>query len=101
MTYTTYAEYLETPEFRRVKAIVRRRSGGTCEDCGKRKATEPHHVRYCKWGEFDTADNLVDLCHACHCERHRCNRCGSVALKAAEIKVNEKTCRTCRGVSSR
>ena len=32
--------------------------------------TEVHHVRYPPWGTFDTVDNLLAVCHECHCEAH-------------------------------
>jgi hypothetical protein len=98
MTYATYAEYLKLPEFRDVCDQVRRRSKGVCEWCGKRPATEPHHVAYCRWGEVDTALNLLHVCHNCHCDLHRCESCGDVRLKAAEIKTGDRVCRKCREV---
>lgn len=46
------------------------RAGGICERCRRRPATEPHHLRYPKWGTFDVPENLIAVCHACHCELH-------------------------------
>lgn len=96
MSYSSYAEYLRLPEFREVCRRARRRSMGVCEWCGVRRATEPHHVAYCRWGEIDHEFNLLDVCHECHCDLHRCVRCHQVRLKAREIKLGERVCRECR-----
>jgi hypothetical protein len=68
----TYRDYLATPAFRAVRRAALDRSGGTCEQCGKARATDPHHVRYVKWwaGEVDRPENIRVLCHACHCIAH-------------------------------
>ncbi len=68
--YSTYGEYLQHPEFRRVRTAAMLRSGGLCEVCRKRPPTEVHHLRYPAWGTFDTEDNLIAVCHQCHCEKH-------------------------------
>lgn len=94
-TYSRYSDYLRTPEFAAVRQLVRDRSGGLCERCGD-TATEPHHVKYCKWGEFDSPENLIDMCNRCHCNAHRCESCGRVNLKARHIKRGQKRCDDCR-----
>lgn len=104
MSYTSYAEYLRHPRFRAVVDQVFRRAGGRCENekmdiygrvkrCSN-KATEPHHVRYCKWGDFDTPDNLLAVCHECHCDFHTCALCGGT-LKAEAIKAERSICLNC------
>lgn len=97
MRYVSYREYLELPDYRAVCDEVRRRSGGICEVCKARAAIEAHHVAYCKWGEVDTPENLLDVCRQCHCDLHRCSRCEEVTLKAVEIKAGSKVCRACQG----
>lgn len=104
MTYTTYAEYLQTPQFRAVRSKVMNRANKMCEAdvmhhdgpgrCGK-PATEVHHIRYCKWGEYDTPSNLIAVCHECHEDAHRCDTCGQVVLKAEHIKSGQTTCFNC------
>lgn len=69
-TYRTYAEYLSHPRFLAVRAQVFERAGGKCEQCGLRPPTEPHHLRYPPWGAFDVPENMLAVCHACHCEIH-------------------------------
>lgn len=68
--YSSYKEYLRHPEYRKVRAQALKRAGGTCERCKQRPVTEVHHLRYPKWGTFDTQDNLLAICHQCHCEIH-------------------------------
>lgn len=68
--YRSYSEYLKHPKFLAVRAIVMQRNGGTCEYCNLRRATEPHHLRYPKWGTFDVPENMIAVCHRCHCEIH-------------------------------
>jgi hypothetical protein len=94
--YSTYEEYLRLPEFRAVCSLVRQRSGGLCEQCKERTAVDPHHVRYCRWGEIDTPENLLDLCHRCHTLAHTCETCGDLAIFAKHIKRNTKVCDRCQ-----
>lgn len=68
--YRTYAEYLRHPRFLKIRAEVFKRAGGTCERCGERPPTEPHHLRYPPWGTFDVPENMIAVCHPCHCEIH-------------------------------
>jgi len=95
MSYATYKEYLATDQFRWACGIVDERSGGQCEHCRVGQATEFHHVRYCKWGQYDPPENLEHLCRACHCDKHRCQKCGEVALKAKQIKAEIAICEGC------
>jgi hypothetical protein len=95
MSYATYTEYLATDQFRWACGIVEERSGGRCESCRSRMATEFHHVRYCKWGQYDPPENLEHICHQCHCDKHRCVKCGQVALKAKHIKLCSFICDRC------
>ncbi|MGG7510873.1 HNH endonuclease [Plantibacter sp. YIM 135249] len=41
---------------------VATRSGGVCEGCGRRRATEMHHRRYRSQGGRDEVTNLLHLC---------------------------------------
>lgn len=68
--YQSYSEYLRHPKFLEVRRRVFERAGGKCERCHSRPPTEPHHLRYPKWGTFDTDDNLLAVCHECHCKLH-------------------------------
>ena len=68
--YHSYREYLQHPKFRAVRAQVMERAGGICEHCEQRPATEVHHLRYPPWGTFDVPENMIAVCHECHCEIH-------------------------------
>ena len=71
MSYSTYAEYLRSSEFSRIRKLAKVRSRGICEICYSQKSTEVHHTRYPPWGTFEwCADGLVDVCHNCHCKIH-------------------------------
>ena len=68
--YRSYAEYLQHPRFLKIRAQVFERAAGLCERCKKRPPTEPHHLRYPPWGTFDVPENMIAVCHQCHCEIH-------------------------------
>lgn len=59
----------------KVKRLIEARSGGVCEGCGKRPATEMHHRKYKSRGGKNTAENALHLCGwgnhtGCHGEAH-------------------------------
>lgn len=68
--YRSYAEYLRHPRFLKIRAEVFTWAAGLCERCSKRPPTEPHHLRYPPWGTFDVPENMIAVCHPCHCEIH-------------------------------
>lgn len=68
--YRTYREYLKHPRFLEVRAKVFDRAAGLCERCKVRPPSEPHHLRYPPWGTFDVPENMIAVCHPCHCEIH-------------------------------
>lgn len=60
----------------RNEAIVKRRSGGVCESCGARPATNVHHRKYLSRGGTHDVHNLFDLCgmgnvKGCHGRAHK------------------------------
>jgi hypothetical protein len=68
--YRTYGEYLRHPRFLKIRAKVFERASGWCERCYVRPPTEPHHLRYPPWGTFDVPENMIAVCHQCHCDIH-------------------------------
>lgn len=61
--------YEESPQLRRAKASVRRRSGGRCEvrsPVCSGVADQAHHRLRRSQGGKDTPDNLLDACTLCH-----------------------------------
>jgi len=45
------------------------RASFRCQMCGKRRATEVHHLSYKRIGNEPPQD-LLAVCHPCHCELH-------------------------------
>lgn len=70
MSYRTYREYLAHPTFRAIRLEAMRQARWVCQRCQQAKATEVHHLRYPPWGTFDVVENLLPVCHACHCAIH-------------------------------
>jgi Fe-S cluster biogenesis protein NfuA len=68
-----YDQYLRSPEWAAKRDAVIRRSGGICEGCGMRRATQAHHESY---------DHLYDeflwelraVCRECHERIHATQR---------------------------
>lgn len=61
----------------KVKRLIEARSGGVCEGCGKRPATEMHHRKYKSRGGRDEVANALAVCGfgnnagaGCHGEAH-------------------------------
>ena len=68
--YRSYSEYLQHPEFKKVRSQVMTRAENTCEQCQANRATEVHHLKYPPWGTFDVPENMIAICHPCHCKIH-------------------------------
>lgn len=63
------------PEYKRNKAIVRRRSGGRCEvtengrPCGSRDRVQCDHIKPVSRGGTHHLDNLRDICRRHHAQK--------------------------------
>ncbi len=44
---------------------IQQRNDGLCEKCGKRKATQRHHIKY---DGSHNPEKLIGICYKCHCE---------------------------------
>lgn len=66
-SYHSYSDYLNHPRFLWVRAMVMARDSDTCRVCKTSPATEVHHRWYPAWGAFDLPENLIAICHPCHC----------------------------------
>jgi 5-methylcytosine-specific restriction endonuclease McrA len=67
-----YSEYLETPEWRRVREGALRRAGYRCQLCSaddERDELDVHHNTYRNRGAEEARD-LVVLCRPCHDYHH-------------------------------
>ena len=67
LDFMTYAEYLETEQWKRRRRLALRRAGDRCQVCGARAGyeLEVHHNDYSNLGEERDID-LVVLCKDCH-----------------------------------
>jgi len=70
--FPTYRDYLNSVEFAVIKKQVFQRARGICEQCHEVPATDPHHLVYPDWknGEIDIPENILAVCHPCHCRLH-------------------------------
>lgn len=69
--YSSYGEYLTLPQFRAVRQAVMDAAGHICQMCGVQAASEVHHRVYPAWGYIDRPENLIAVCHPCHCAIER------------------------------
>jgi hypothetical protein len=68
-----YDEYLQSPEWKAIRAKIMNRSGGKCEGCIEGRATQVHHLTY-KHIYHEFAFELVALCDGCHERIHALDR---------------------------
>lgn len=60
-----YQDYLQSPAWKDLRALVLLRSNGRCEGCGRRRAQDIHHLSYAHlYDEF--LFELVAVCRRCH-----------------------------------
>jgi hypothetical protein len=65
-----YREYMQSPEWRALRAEALERAKYRCEFCGG-KAVTAHHVRYPRGGyDKDNVGNLVACCWPCQEKSH-------------------------------
>lgn len=71
-----------------VRLIVLRRDRYTCQRCrATRTNLRVHHIVSKKNGGSDDPDNLITLCHQCHCKMHKsCNDDSAVPTVNADGK---------------
>ena len=67
----TYWQYLETPDWKRLRKRCLRRAHWRCACCGRR-ASQVHHKKYPPWGQWwkDKLRNLEATCGRCHYNAH-------------------------------
>ncbi|MBP8124935.1 MAG: HNH endonuclease [Caldilineaceae bacterium] len=68
--YLPYADYLQSTHWRRTRRKKIASVGSRCEQCGRRKALQVHHLTYERKGE-ELMTDLQVLCRACHKAVHR------------------------------
>ena len=66
---TTYGWYLGSAFWAERRAYILKRANHICEMCGKRPATEVHHLTYIRvFAELPS--DLLAVCRQCHAEIH-------------------------------
>lgn len=65
----SYGEYLRTKEWKKLRADVLRRDRGRCAYCGRKRATQIHHLTY-KHIFHESLEDLVAVCRECHEAQH-------------------------------
>jgi hypothetical protein len=66
---TAYGWYLGSAFWRERREHILQRANHTCEKCGKRPATEVHHLTYLRVFN-EVPSDLLALCRQCHAEIH-------------------------------
>ena len=62
---------MRSAEWVEIRAVVLRRDGLRCVECGASSRLECHHIRPLHRGGDNRLDNLETLCTKCHIEKHR------------------------------
>lgn len=82
----SYAKYLESPTWKKIRRQALDRDGHTCRAC-KKHAQVVHHIRYPKNLGQERLEWLYSLCAPCHDEIHRLAAQKGVTLRAATRQV--------------
>ena len=64
-----YREYMESPQWKALRAKARERARHKCEYC-KGPPDSVHHVAYPKNFKDDVLENLIVVCSSCHMKSH-------------------------------
>ena len=65
-------KFYESKSWKQVRNTVLKDNYGMCGKCGKRPATEVHHIKWLTPSNINNPyitlgrDNLIPLCHNCH-----------------------------------
>lgn len=66
----SYADYLQSPEWKERARQARQRAGYRCQRCGSKQGPfEVHHRTYTRKGK-ERPDDLLVLCRICHQSAH-------------------------------
>lgn len=67
-----YREYLQSPEWNRLRKSTLKRDGYRCTHCGYIGPLQVHHTIYTGIFEMSfTEDQLISLCNDCHAAEHK------------------------------
>lgn len=65
-----YYDYLQTPEYKRLKMECFKRDKFQCCICGSAKNLQAHHISYEHLKKPGELDDLITVCKTCHKEIH-------------------------------
>ena len=68
--FVNYYAYLQSPQWRAVRAKRLQIDGFRCHICGARKNLEVHHRSYERLAAKNEIYDLITLCHDCHMMMH-------------------------------
>ena len=66
--WTTYDEYLQSPEWQDKRSERLRIDGFRCAKCHTTRGLQVHHLNYFRLGDEDVREDLITLCAHCHRE---------------------------------
>lgn len=70
-TKQSYSEFLKSKYWHRVRKMVLKRDDYTCGTCGSKLRLQVHHLSYDNHlNEHLHLDDLITICHRCHCTLH-------------------------------
>jgi hypothetical protein len=69
-TQEVYAEYRQTPQWKRTREIALNEAGNMCRICRSMRGLEVHHRSYEHLGTPEEYDDLIVLCDDCHALHH-------------------------------
>lgn len=70
ITYSSYGQYLLSPEWKKIRKRILKRANYKCEICKVMKAYQVHHKHY--KNIFNEKDkDLIAVCGTCHQDKHK------------------------------
>jgi hypothetical protein len=67
--WTSYHEYIQSPEWRELRKIILDRDGNKCTQCGNTVTLQVHHIHYENLFH-ERKEDLITLCNDCHEATH-------------------------------
>lgn len=68
--FDAHSEYLNSPEWKRIRALVLQRDQHLCQSCRLVKANQVHHLTYERWRN-EACFDLISVCTPCHEKLHK------------------------------
>lgn len=65
-----HREYLQTPQWKALRARALDRDNHICQRCKKKRADQVHHLTYERW-KNENLEDLQSLCAGCHIKVHK------------------------------